>query len=378
MTSLPSTQTSGGPSGLSQKIIRCGIWSDTDHLSGPTCNDRNLGGFFLASNTSFVLCSITHKSKLFSTQTTITASTTFDTCTFKQCRSYPGCGGTLFMNDSSGAVTITQCSFHLCSSSVQAGAVYCESAGNTTPVVLKDSSFVECDSTTAGSVELPSPPFYSTTEHSTSQAMAVQGGSIEVLNGEGSLSFSFADTTEKDWDTNATLDQIITDWNGSDRTSAISLPANGARVLSLTTTKNGNSAELSLTLNTSATGTFLALLHNTFGPTRTDPALRPNTFRLVAFTFSGSESSTISFTTGNNYPLQSPLHEYMLHTVSSLGWVVDFPFIDTIRVYREEDGVFNRFPLKGYDVPNDKYAIILSNGKRLVVDVNNHGQVEPE
>ncbi|KAK2956347.1 hypothetical protein BLNAU_8714 [Blattamonas nauphoetae] len=169
--------------------------------------------------------------------------------------------------------------------------------------------------------------------------------------------------------TSPSTSRIVERW-GSDYSNLLQSPANSAKVVSLTSIDMVVSGSLTLTFDKPASGTFYALLDNSFGTERTDPALPPNIGRLVTFTFSGGMSKTLSVQCGDQYLLQSRLDEYMLHAVSCLGWDVVQPTFKTVDVTLDETGTFYVFTLTGKDILDGAYTVILNDTNQLHVAVS--------
>ncbi|KAK2946613.1 hypothetical protein BLNAU_18449 [Blattamonas nauphoetae] len=375
-TSSPSQSASGIPSGTCQTIVGCGISNSTNHLYGTACNDMNLGGSLLTRNTSFVLCNAGYNYKVYSTRSLIEANSDFEYCTFKKCSSGEF-GGALFMYYDSNVVSIENCAFDSCLAT-QGGAIYCLASGSYTDFRLYTSSFVHCRAEIAGSVGLLDLApnlwqvfFYDSTSQYSAGALRLTD--CAFLNSFYDLLFDSCRHVSVDSSLRVGFDIAIhqpnLEWKGIDHTSEMPNPAHTAKVLSLTSTESGYSGQLTLTLDKPASGTFFVVLDNAYGTPRTDPDYYPNIGRLVMFPFSGTESSTLSVGTDNWDVLQSPLHEYMLHAVSMNEWEVVQPTFTTVEVNRDESGTMFDFTLKGKDIPNGTYTIILDDKHELDVVV---------
>ncbi|KAK2948587.1 hypothetical protein BLNAU_16486 [Blattamonas nauphoetae] len=150
-----------------QAIVGCCVSKCSNHDSGTTMLDANLGGNLACLNTSFSSCiresntAASYPNKNYTTSSqrfqfsdfsTIT-SATFTLCTFRNMitavGSYAG-GGAIFMK-SGASLTVRQCSFHVChvtAGNDDGGAINIECPGNMqNKLEIAKSAFTECKST---------------------------------------------------------------------------------------------------------------------------------------------------------------------------------------------------------------------------------------
>ncbi|KAK2950840.1 hypothetical protein BLNAU_14258 [Blattamonas nauphoetae] len=133
---------------VSQRVVGCCVRDSTNHLSGTTMNEMNLGGDVLCTNSSFVRCLAdepTRKNEIITTRVTLSPGTPqfFRNCTFSAITSSQS--GAAIYADNMKSLRIESCSFLNCRSTTTGGAVSVR--GDFT---LSQSSFVGCSSATYG------------------------------------------------------------------------------------------------------------------------------------------------------------------------------------------------------------------------------------
>ncbi|KAK2950587.1 hypothetical protein BLNAU_14479 [Blattamonas nauphoetae] len=149
---------------MGQGIVGCCVSRCSNHDSGTTMLDANLGGNLACLNTSFSSCiresntpasyttqNYTTDQRFAFRETATITSLTFTFCTFREMSNAFGSsdgGSAIFINNAAMTLTISQCSFHICNVTAtndDGGAVFvhCHLQPQNTVEITK-SSFTEC------------------------------------------------------------------------------------------------------------------------------------------------------------------------------------------------------------------------------------------
>ncbi|KAK2956310.1 hypothetical protein BLNAU_8677 [Blattamonas nauphoetae] len=150
---------------MRQEIIECCVSDCSNHDSGTTMLDVNVGGDLHSLNTSFSSCIRQSNSPVsysnrnyaqgnrfpYESGSTIT-SATFTLCTFNEMTAACGnsAGGAAVYIRTPTSLSVSQCSFHLCNVTAQnddGGAIFIRPTNpNTNSLTIQKSSFTECKS----------------------------------------------------------------------------------------------------------------------------------------------------------------------------------------------------------------------------------------
>ncbi|KAK2949151.1 hypothetical protein BLNAU_15877 [Blattamonas nauphoetae] len=154
---------------ISQSLIGCSVQNSTNHISGTSIRDVNLGGSLICSNSSFVSCERTSQPNsehiltnenytssprfVYSAESLNTyTSATFTLCTFTSLKTPTGGnlfgGGAILISNINTDLTVTSCSFRECLTEQKDsdGGAICASntAANTQKVEIGHSTFFRC------------------------------------------------------------------------------------------------------------------------------------------------------------------------------------------------------------------------------------------
>ncbi|KAK2956423.1 hypothetical protein BLNAU_8646 [Blattamonas nauphoetae] len=154
---------------ISQSLIGCSVQNSTNHISGTSIRDVNLGGSLFCSNSSFVSCERTSQPNsehiltnenctssprfVYSATSSDTyTSATFTLCTFTSLKTTEGFnlfgGGAILISNISTDLTVTSCSFRECLTEQKdsdGGAICASNAlANNQKVDISHSTFFRC------------------------------------------------------------------------------------------------------------------------------------------------------------------------------------------------------------------------------------------
>ncbi|KAK2945997.1 hypothetical protein BLNAU_19073 [Blattamonas nauphoetae] len=168
LVNMTSGEKKGALEGWSgcQTILDSSVTRSTNHLSGTTCIDMNLGGSLLCSNTSFSHChtslepefvqdkSYTLQHKTGTEQLVIKRGKaddiTFRRCTFLSMTS-SGFGAAIRDFVPYRLLIVSECSFSTCTSVLGGGSIsFSQSSDEKTPFAMYSSLFVDCSAWEGG------------------------------------------------------------------------------------------------------------------------------------------------------------------------------------------------------------------------------------
>ncbi|KAK2945219.1 hypothetical protein BLNAU_19859 [Blattamonas nauphoetae] len=134
----------------SQKILGSSVTQSTNHLSGTTCIDMNLGGSLLCSNTSFSHC----QSSLEPEMIRDTDDRNIRRCTFLSMTSSEF-GAAIYHALRIRPLIVSECSFSKCSAEGGGGSIgFHQLSDGHTPITISSSLFVDCSAQAGGAVDL--------------------------------------------------------------------------------------------------------------------------------------------------------------------------------------------------------------------------------
>ncbi|KAK2960231.1 hypothetical protein BLNAU_4784 [Blattamonas nauphoetae] len=349
----------------------------------------------------------------------------FSLCTFKACSGPAGAALYLFQISD---LEIASCSFDSCSASGSGGAIYFYSTATSSSVVISSSSFVQCSSNSysGGSLTLQRMMSLSISDcgflvsQTTEQggALSIIGWDAQISNtglsnclfedcatsdssngGGGALFFNsgssirlaslrfrecvaatgnghdlyFYDTsplvslsTVSNCDSTSTLETSRIYPTDIPVDDVLPTPTETTTILSLKAQQTSSTtAEIVVTLDKKVTGSFLVLVSNSEGTSRTDPTKAPNIGRVLVFSIESSKIGRWTVSTGETGLLQLPLDEYKIVTSSFSGIFVLPPTFTSAKCDLDDSCIRAILNLEGSDVNGESFELTLQNGWTL-------------
>ncbi|KAK2943539.1 hypothetical protein BLNAU_21556 [Blattamonas nauphoetae] len=167
----------------------------------------------------------------------------------------------------------------------------------------------------------------------------------------------------------------VRDISPNDRSHLLTRSLTEPRIVSLSATPHGDTADLVVRLDKEVTGRLFVLVSNVGGERQPGSTAFPNIGRLVAFDLSSS-TGTCSVRIGETGLLQTPLFDYSVIAASASG---DFISSDGIKLNApralnsvsctlDESQTSATIVFQGEEFPTGQYEVFLHDGSSLIVD----------